>query len=107
MIWKQHHTGRVNFRVQCEAGHAGQFETANSNIKLKVSQRIRKDGREEMWDSMRVGCHEQEDGSLAVEIIIFHPQWDKPMCIAYAVSAPEDTRAEEPTLGFDLEQRPV
>lgn len=107
MMWNQQSSDRTNFRVQCNAGHAGQFEIANSNVTLRVSQRIRKGGREEMWDSLRVNCHEQEDGNLTVEIVILHPQWDKPLRIAYAVSGPEDARAEEPTLGFDLEQHPV
>lgn len=107
MMWKQQRSDQTNFRVQCDAGHSGQFEVANSNVKLKVGQRIRKDGQDEMWDSLRVACQEQEDGSLAVEIVIFHPQWDKALRIAYAVSAPGDARAEDPTLGFDLEQRPI
>ena len=106
MIWKQRN-GQTNFRVQCDAGDPGQFEISNSNIKLKIGQRIRREGQDEMWDSLRVVCQEKEDGSLAVEIVIFHPRWEKALRIAYAESAPADARVEEPTLGFDLEQRPL
>jgi hypothetical protein len=106
MIWK-HSEEIPRFRVQCNACEAGDFEIASKSVKLQIGQTIRKDGREEIWDSLRVECRAQDDGTLAVEIVISHPLWDRPLRIAYAESAPKNGNTEEPALGFDLEHTPV
>jgi hypothetical protein len=106
MRWKQHEEP-PKFKVTCQAGEVGQFSIASGNVKLEIAQRVRLDGKAQLWDSLRVECHEQDDGSLGIEIVISHPNWEKPLRIAYAESAPQDTRSEEPTLGFDLEQLPL
>ena len=106
MIWKLSEE-IPRFRVQCNACEAGDFEVSSKSVKLQIGQTIRKDGREEIWDSLRVECRAQDDGTLAVEIVISHPLWDRPLRIAYAESAPKNGNTEEPALGFDLEHTPV
>lgn len=49
---------------------------------ITVGQRILRDGAEEMWDSVVVLCQEEEDGVLAIRVLVCHPDWDEPREIA-------------------------
>lgn len=92
------------FEVRCHAGDAGHLEVASDSVSVRVGQRIRKDGKEEVWGSLLVECKEQDDGSLAVEVVVYHPDWDEPLRIASIQSNPSDENAAEPTLRCDFKQ---
>jgi hypothetical protein len=51
-----------------------------------------------------VECKEQDNGSLAVEVDVCHPNWDadEPLRIASIQSNPSDEKAAEPTLRCDF-----
>jgi|SRR5580704_8165961 hypothetical protein len=93
------------FEVRCHAGNAGHLEVASDAVSVKVGQRIRREGKEEFWGSLLVECKEQDDGSLAVEVVVFHPDWDEPLRIASIQSSPPDGNLERSTLRFDFEQK--
>jgi len=94
------------FEVLCHAGNAGHLEVASDSVSVRIGQRICKDGKEELWSSLLVECKAQEDGSLAIEAIVFHPGWDEPLRIACIRSSPLDRNSAE-TLQCDFEQKPV
>jgi hypothetical protein len=54
--------------------------------------------QEEMWDSVLVLCKELPDGSLAVEVVVCHPDWNEPKKIASILSHPQDREAKKPAL---------
>lgn len=93
------------FEVRCHAGGAGHLEVASDSVSVRVGQRIRRDGKQELWGSLLVECKEQDDGSLAIEVVIFHPDWDEPLRIASIQSNPSDGNVVEPTLRCDFQQK--
>jgi hypothetical protein len=93
------------FEVRCHAGNAGHLEVASDAVSVEIGQQIRRQGKEEFWGSLLVECKEQDDGSLAVEVVVFHPDWDEPLRIASIQSNPSDGSVEKPTVRFDFEQK--
>ncbi len=93
------------FEVRCHAGDAGHLEVCSDFVSVRVGQRIRRKGKEELWGSLLVECKEQDDGSLAVAVVVCHPDWDEPVRIASIQSNPSDEKAAEPTLRCDFQQR--
>ncbi len=58
---------------------------------------------EEMWDSVHILSKEQPDGSLTVEVLVCHPDWEEAKTIAAIHSRPQDSDEAAPTLKCDLE----
>ena len=93
---------RRKFQVRCDAGCPGRLEVGTDTLSVRVGQRMRMDEDEEMGDSIHILCKKQEDGSLAVEVFVCHPDWDEPQKIALVKSRPQDRDAKKPTLSCDL-----
>ncbi len=93
------------FEVRCHAGNAGHLEVASDAVSVKIGHRIRREGKEEFWGSLLVECKEQDDGSLAVEVVVCHPDWDEPLRIASIHSNPSNENAVDPTLRCDFQQK--
>jgi hypothetical protein len=94
----------AKFEVHCNAGKAGHLEVANDTVSVRIGQRIRREGQEELWHSLLVECKEQGDGSLAVEVVVFHPNWEEPIRIASILSDPAGQESAEAPLQFDFKQ---
>jgi len=95
------------FEVRCHAGNSGHLEVASDSVSVRIGQRIRKEGKEELWSSLLVECKEQDDGSLAVEVVVFHPDWEEPVRIASLQSRPCDVSPAKAGLRCDLEHKQV
>jgi hypothetical protein len=95
------------FEVRCHAGNAGHLEVPSDSLSVHVGQWIRKDGKQELWGSLLVECKEQDDGSLAVEVVVFHPDWEEPVRIASLQSRPCDGSSAKAGLRCDLEHKQV
>ncbi len=78
------------FQVSCDAGESGRFRFGTNSLWVKVGQRVRRQGVEEMWDSVAVECTEEQDGMLVVRVLVFNPDWDEPLQIACIRSRPRD-----------------
>ena len=63
------------FKVRCHSEGRGHCEVQGKSVGLRVGQRIRHEGRQDVWDALRVDCREREDGSLEIEVQVFHPNW--------------------------------
>ena len=85
------------FQVCSNAGNSGRFEVGTDTLSVRVGQRMRRGNQEEMWDSVLVQCKEHPDGSIAVEAVVCHPDWNEPMEIASIQSHPQDREAKKPT----------
>jgi hypothetical protein len=94
---------RRKFQVRCDAGSPGRFEVGTDTLSVRVGQRLRNGNQEEMWDSVHILCKEQEDGSLTVEVVVCHPDWEEPQIIAAIHSRPQDSDTAAPSLKCDLE----
>jgi len=93
------------FGVRCHAEDVGHLEVTSGSASVRISQRIRRAGKLELWGSLLVECKEQDDGSLAVEVVVYHPDWDEPMRIASIQSNPSDEDAAEPTIRCNLQHK--
>ena len=97
--------GSRKFGVRCHAANAGHLEVASDSVSVRIEQKIRNDGKEELWGSLLIETKEQDDGSLVVEVVVFHPEWDEPLRIASLRSNPSDRSTPEPNLVCDFERR--
>ena len=94
------------FEVHCNAGTAGELRVGTESLSVKIGQRVRRDGAEEIWHSVLIHCDEAEDGSLTVRVIVCHFDWDESRQIALIESKPNHNETTR-TLTFDLEQKDV
>jgi len=78
------------FYVRCEAREPLHALTAFAGLTVCVSQRVRRSGTLEMWDSVTVHCDEEADGTLIVRIVVSNPDWPESVQIASLQSRPED-----------------
>jgi hypothetical protein len=62
---------------------------------VRIGQRIRGQGHEEIWDSLVIECKEWADGTLAMEVVVCHPDWDEPVYIASIESNPKKAEPGE------------
>lgn len=95
------------FEVQCDAGDAGGLRICAESITVKIGQRVRWVGNEEMWESVNIHCESGKDGSLSVKVMACHFDWDEPRQIALIQSKPNQNGEETRALTFDFEQRNV
>jgi len=84
------------FRVSCEAAKTGKFQAETDSLWVRVAQRIRRRGTEEMWDSVAIESTAEQDGTLALRVIVFNPDWDEPLQIASIRSRPQDLESLTP-----------
>jgi len=94
---------RRKFQVRCDAGSQGRFEVGTDTLSVRVGQRMRSGKDEEMWDSVQILCKEQSDGSLTIEVVVCHPDWEEAKTIAAIHSRPQDIDTSAPGLKCDLE----
>lgn len=90
------------FQVRCDAGSSGRFEVGTDTLSVRIGQRMRLEKDQEMWDSVQIPCKEQSDGSLTVEVVVCHPDWEEAKTIAAIHSRPQDDGTASPSLKCDL-----
>ena len=90
------------FEVHCRAGDAGELCVGAESVSVKVGQRLRREGGQEMWHSVGVYAKEEEDGTLVVQVLVFNPDWDEALQIASIKSRPQDGRCDT-ALGCNLD----
>jgi hypothetical protein len=82
------------FEVECRAGSAGELCVGAECVSVKVGQRVRRDGGEEIWHSVGIYTKEEEDGTLVIQVLVFNPDWEEALQIASIRSRPYDARCE-------------
>jgi hypothetical protein len=92
----------LGFRVSCDAGNIGTFQAETDSLWVRVAQRIRRRGTEEVWDSVAIESTAELDGTLVLRVIVFNPDWDEPLQIASIRSRPQDLDSLTP-LGCNLD----
>jgi hypothetical protein len=92
----------ADFHVNCAAAAAGALNVAAEAVSITVAQRIRLEGKEQLWDSLQLRCQKEEDGSLTVQVRLWDPKLEEALQIALLRSRPDDSSAEHPALEYDL-----
>jgi hypothetical protein len=95
----------LKFQVQCEAGASGRFRVGTDALSVAVGQRIARNGRAEIWDSVIVQCSEEEEGSDVVRVLLCNPDWNEPLQIACVRSRRDDGSLNHAVLFFDLSRQ--
>lgn len=95
----------ADFQVSCRAGETGSLKVAADGASFVVAQRIRLKGKEQLWESLQVSCHKQEDGSLAVQVLVWNPKSEEALQIALLRSRPDEIADNLEALECCLEQK--
>jgi hypothetical protein len=70
------------FEIRCDASPNGQLHVKSHAVSAAISQVIRRNTTDEIWQAVLVISEESQDGSLTTKIIICHPDWDQNLQIA-------------------------
>ena len=95
------------FAVQCDATPNGHLQVTTQALSVAMSQLIRRDNTEEMWQSVLVICEEDEDGVLTTKVIVCHPDWEQNLQIACIRSQGSKNGKPAPALEIDLKSAHV
>jgi len=95
----------VDFHVDCDAGEGGSLRTTADSLSISAGQQIRRGQHVETWNSVAIHSNHEVDGSLSLRILIFHPDWEKPLQIACLRSRPQDASGQAASLECDLEHK--
>ena len=90
------------FEVECRAGNSGGLRVASETVCVKVGQRVRMDGAEQIWHSVEVYAQQDDNENLVIRVLVLHPDWDEPLQIASISSRPSDGDCQT-ALGCNLD----
>jgi hypothetical protein len=92
------------FQVDCTASPVGSFRAGADSVSVTITQRIRRPGGEEMWDSVIIQCKE-ESNVPTIRVLVCHPDWDEPLQVACIRSQPklDSSISHVESLRFNLE----
>ena len=79
-------------------GVQGDLKLARTRCQYVSVNECESGKEEEMWNSVQILCKEQEDGSLTVEVLVCHPDWEEPQTIAAIHSHPQNSNTAAPSL---------
>ena len=95
------------FGVRCKAEDIATLTTSADSLFIGASLRIAGSNETELWTCGNIYSWEERDGSLALQIVAFHPDWDEPVQIAYFRSPAKGASASGPVLEFNFEHKSV
>jgi hypothetical protein len=90
------------FEIRCEAGPEGHLHVKSRSLSVALSQLVKRNRVEELWQSVLVICEENPDGSVLTKIIVCHPDWDQNLQIASILSRIPEGDEPSPVLEVDL-----
>ena len=93
------------FEVERSAREAGGLCVGAEFVSVRVGQRVRTDGAEDIWHSVGVYAREDEEGNLVLRVLVSSPDWDEPLQVASIKSWPGDEDCQT-TLGCNLDHVP-
>lgn len=98
------HSMRTNssFRVDCNVDGEHRFRAEANSLWINIGQRVRRNNRVDLWESIAVEGKELPDGSLVIRVLVFNPDWDEPLQVAAIKSRPKDPDCLTP-LGCNLD----
>ncbi len=93
------------FRVSCKAGDVATLTSSADSLVIEASIRIARSNAAELWPCIGIFSREERDGSLALQIVAFHPDWEEALQIAYFRSPSKDASPSGPALECDFEHK--
>jgi hypothetical protein len=77
------------------------------SVSVSISQAIRRNGTEEMWNSILIICERGGDGAINAKVIVSHPDWDQNLQIAAIKSFVDTENNSQSGLECDLKVLPL
>ena len=96
---------RSKFGVSCEAGDVATLTTSADSLVIEASLRIARSSATKLWPCVNIYSWEERDGSLALQIFAFHPDWDEAVQIAHFRSPSKGASASGTALECDFEHK--
>src|SRR5258705_13898914 len=96
---------RAKFGISCKAGGVTTLTTTADSLAIEAAVRISRSNATELWPCVGIYSRAEEDGSLGVQIVAFHPSWEEPVQIAYFRSPSTDASPSGPALEADQQQK--
>src|SRR5260370_4401066 len=96
---------RAKFGISCKAGGVTTLTTTADSLAIEAAVRISRSNATELWPCVGIYSREEEDGSLGVQIVAFHPNWKEPKHIAYVRSPSHDSSPPDSSRDVDLEPK--
>ncbi|GEM_PF-3076730 len=94
------------FVTRCEARMSDALFPANGLL-ISVGQLVRESGLQKIWESILLRCEEESDGTLAIRVMVAHPEWEQLLQIACIRSRPHDPESLTPlACNLDHEELP-
>jgi len=96
---------RAKFGISCKAGDIATLTANADSLVIEASLRIARSNATELWPCVNIYSWEERDGSLALQIVAFHPDWDEAVQIAYFRSPAKGGSTSGPALECDFEHK--
>ena len=96
---------RDKFGISCKAGDIGTLAASADSLVIDASVRILRSHATELWPCVGIYSREEKDGSLALQIVAYHPDWEEPVQIAYFRSPSKHASPTDPVLECDFEHK--
>ncbi len=96
---------RAKFGISCKAGDIATLTANADSLVIEASLRIARSNATELWPCVNIYSWEERDGSLALQIVAFHPDWDEAVQIAYFRSPAKGASTSGPALECDFEHK--
>jgi hypothetical protein len=93
------------FYIHCQADSAGLLKVGTDTVSFTVAQRIVLENKEQLFESVRVRCQKEDDGSLTVQVLVWAPDLDGALQIARLTSWPSDRSSLRAPLLHDLNHK--
>jgi hypothetical protein len=95
------------YEVRCIAKPHGELHVKSESLSVSISQAIRRNGAEEMWNSILIICDRDENGAISAKVIVSHPDWDQNLQIAAIKSFVDEENNSHSGLECDLKVSPL
>ncbi len=82
-------------RVECNVDEEMSLSIPAAYAAFTAWQRVRRQGDEQLVESVHVRCKEEDDGSVTVRVVIWTPKFPDGLQIALLRSRPEDTSTDD------------
>lgn len=90
------------FEVHCNASKAGNLHARSNSVSVRIGQRVHRNGKTEVWESLLIVCQETQPGTLSAKVIVCHPEWEQHFQIAHIASRSPEIDPSAPPLEIDL-----
>jgi hypothetical protein len=92
------------FGVSCDAGDSGSFAVRTNSLTVTAALQVTRRNGRGMQETVQIVSSTEKDGSVALRVLIFHPDWADYLQIA-CLRSRQDSGTNAGPLEYDLEHK--